>query len=80
VQELSRQKIRIKAILEADRGDATGGVDINDGGSNDKENNGGDDDAEETLHERELPSGLAYNLRHAATRETVRKYIGRKAY
>jgi hypothetical protein len=78
-QEVSRLKIKIKAMPETDCGDATGGIDTSDGGRRDRENCGGDDDAEETLKQRERPSGLAYKLRHAAARATVRRYIGRKA-
>jgi hypothetical protein len=70
---VSRLEIKIKAMLEAARGDATGEVDSSGGGSNDGENSGGDD-AEELSHrssqQRERPSGLAYMFRHAATRAT----------
>jgi hypothetical protein len=58
---------KVKAVLEADRGDATGGVDSNDGGRSDGETSGGDHDAEETLQQGERPSKLAYKLRYAAT-------------
>jgi hypothetical protein len=60
-----------------------GEVDNNNACSSDGENNG-DDDAEELPHrslkQREIPSGLAYKLRHTDTRAKVRRYIGRTAY
>jgi hypothetical protein len=42
------------------------------------------DDAEELphrmSHQRESPSGLSYKFGHAATRATMRRYVGRKAF
>jgi hypothetical protein len=81
-KEVSRLKGKIKAMFEADRGDATEELDSSGGGRCDVEDSSGDD-AEELPHrmsqQRERPSGLSYKLRHAATRATVRRYVGRKA-
>jgi hypothetical protein len=82
-KEVSRLKGKIMAMLDADREDATEELDGARGGRCDVEDNDGDD-AEELPHrmsqqQRERPSGLSYKLRHAATRATVRRYVGRKA-
>jgi hypothetical protein len=79
---VSQLKGKIKAMFEADREDATEELDSSGDGRCDVEDSNGDS-AEELPYrrsqQRERPSGLSYKLRHAATRATVRRYVGRRA-